>query len=247
MHGRLLRFLPAARRSGAFEVAFEGTPAIKDPIEAAGVPHKEVGRVLIDGREASLSTRVRGGEAIDVFAVERQCAGDPPRLLLDVHLGRPARMLRLIGIDAAYEPHLDDDALQARAAGEGRVLLTRDIGLLKRTDVPAGAFVHATSPREQLVETVWRFGLADHTRPYSRCSHCNVPVADVDAADVEAEVPPRVRARVSRFRRCPRCGRVYWRGTHEAGLHALMAAAGIDFELPGSPPSSLPAPSRYDE
>ncbi len=57
-----------------------------------------------------------------------QSAGDPPRFVLDVHLGRLAGYLRLLGIDSAYRNDAGDDALAACALAEDRVLLTRDTG-----------------------------------------------------------------------------------------------------------------------
>ncbi|TCZ87366.1 Mut7-C RNAse domain-containing protein [Lysobacter sp. N42] len=243
VHGRLARFVAPHRRGAWFRFAFDGRPALKDPVEAAGVPHTEVVQVLVDGEPASLSTRLRGGEHVEVHPVERQQAGDPPRFVLDVHLGRLARDLRLLGIDAAWQPGHDDDALQACAAGQRRVLLTRDVGLLKRTDVPAGAFVYVTDPAGQLSEVLSRFGLAAHLRPYTRCSRCNAPVDAVEAAAVAAQVPARVLDATRRFSRCRGCLQVYWRGTHEAGLRERLAVAGVDFVFPDpSPVSHPPAP-----
>lgn len=227
VHGRLTRFIAPARRGIAFEITFDGRPAVKDPIEAVGVPHAEIGSLVIDGMRSALTRRIDGGESIDVHPVARQDAGTPPRFLLDVHLGRLAGDLRLAGIDTAYDPMLDDRGLRARAVAEGRVLLTRDTGLLKCRGLPAAAFVYATDPREQLAEVVRRFDLAPHARPFARCSRCNGEVQPVPAEAVAAQVPERVRSRVHDFSRCCGCGRIYWRGTHEAGIRARFEHAGL--------------------
>lgn len=242
VHGRIGRFVKPARRGVAFDIAFDGTPAVKDPVEAAGVPHKEVGLVRIDGVDAGLADRLHGGETVDVFALETQSAGEPPRFVLDVHLGRLAGYLRLLGVDTAYG-EADDDALRCIAAHEHRVLLTRDVGLLKRTDVPHGAYVHSTDPLEQLLETTRRFDLGPRFRPYTRCSRCNAPVEAVPTAEVATHVPRRVLESRPRFSRCAGCGRVYWRGTHEDGLRRRFAGVGIDFPFPPASPSSPHPPS----
>ena len=43
-------YLPPERRKRDFVHAFDGTPAVKDVIEALGVPHTEVDLILVDGR-----------------------------------------------------------------------------------------------------------------------------------------------------------------------------------------------------
>jgi uncharacterized protein with PIN domain len=200
----------------------------------------------VDGLQANLAARLRGGERVEVHPVETREAGLPPRFVLDVHLGRLAADLRLLGIDAAYGNSLDDDALQAIAVSEGRVLLTRDTGLLKRTDVPAGAFVYATAPAEQLAETVARFGLAPHARPWSRCTRCNAGLVLVAADAVAGRIPPRVRATTRDFLECTGCRRVYWRGTHEAGLRKRLGAAEARVAPRACAPTSPPDLARTD-
>lgn len=55
--------------------------------------------------------------------------GDPPRFAADAMLGGLARWLRALGYDTAWASPVDDDALVRRAVDEGRVVLTRDVGL----------------------------------------------------------------------------------------------------------------------
>ncbi|HEY4583531.1 MAG TPA: Mut7-C RNAse domain-containing protein [Lysobacter sp.] len=131
--GRLERFPAPSRRRGAF--AFDGSPALKDPIGAAGIPHVEIVRVGVDDRDVAPIQRLRGGQSVDVFPRLVQHAGDPPRFVLDVHLGRSAGCLRLLGIDTACRNDADDDALATCGIAEVRVLPTRDTGLLKRAPI----------------------------------------------------------------------------------------------------------------
>ena len=55
----------------------------------------------------------------------------------DCMLGRLAKWLRILGFDVLYFPKAEDPALVEIARREGRVLLTRDTGLIE-TDGQAG-------------------------------------------------------------------------------------------------------------
>lgn len=227
LHGRLTSFVPLTRRTMTMEQAFDGRPAVKDPIEAAGVPHTEIAGLRIDGVDAPLTQRVRGGERVDVQPVTVQHVDHAPCFVLDVHLGRLAGYLRLVGFDTRYENDSDDDALVEQSHREARTLLTRDTGLLKRANVTDAAFVHAIDPRRQLREVLDRFALHGRMAPFTRCAHCNGAVGPVDAATAAAHVPPRVLATNKHFNRCPDCGRFYWRGTHESRLRQGLAEVGV--------------------
>jgi uncharacterized protein with PIN domain len=234
-YAELNDFLPTARRGIAFTHAFTGTPSVKDVVEALGVPHTEIDLVLADGVSVDFGWRLHDGarvgvypvfESIDVAEVTRVRAAPlrELRFVLDVHLGRLARHLRMLGFDAAWDGAADDAALAATASREHRILLTRDRGLLKRRAVTHGYCVRASAPRLQLTEVVRRLDLARAITPFSRCLRCNgllVPVAKAEVAD---RLPPRVRERQQAFRRCAGCGRVYWAGTHHERMTGLVAS-----------------------
>jgi uncharacterized protein with PIN domain len=229
VYGALGDFLPPARRGAAFALDVHDRTSVKDAIEAAGVPHCEVFLVLADGEPAAFGATVRDGQRVAVYPHfdsvdigELAAAGAPrpplPRFVLDGHLGRLAAYLRALGFDVRHRRDADDAELAATAADEDRVLLTRDVGLLKRGAVRHGAWVRAVRPREQVDEVVRRFRLAPLARPFTRCLRCNTPLRDATPAEVAARVPPRVRARFDAFLACPDCARVFWRGTHHAHL-----------------------------
>jgi uncharacterized protein with PIN domain len=150
-----------------------------------------------------------------------------PRFLADANVGRLARWLRAYGYDAAYAAHVDDSQLIGRALAEGRVLLTRDSGLMERRVVARGSLpaVLLRSDRvdDQLRQVVGELELAGD-RALSRCLECNVELEPRPKAEVSARLPPHVRATQVRFSECPRCGRVYWPGTHWQRMRERMGA-----------------------
>ena len=128
----------------------------------------------------------------------------------------------MCGFDTSYQRDADDGELAEVAATEDRILLTRDVGLLKRSVIRRGAFVRSDRPRDQLVEILGRFGLAGSVRPFSRCLACNALLAPVEKRQVEHWLPPNVRDGHDRFTACTGCGRVYWEGSHWRRMRAII-------------------------
>jgi len=222
-------FLLPARRQRALPYHFRGHPAIKDPIEALGVPHPEVGLIVVDGRAVGFGHPLAAGERVAVYPPLAALSVDdaallrppPPRPLafvLDVHLGKLARRLRLLGIDTCYRNDFDDWEVVRVARDEARVVLTRDRKLLCIGGVVHGAWLRATDPERQVAEVVDRFGLAAELRPFTRCLECNGLLGAAAAEAVAAQVPEYVRRLCRVFAACADCGRVYWPGSHHARL-----------------------------
>jgi hypothetical protein len=158
-------FLAPTRRGHAFTYRFHGTPAVKDAIEAIGIPHTEVDMILVDGESVRFSHRLRGSERIAVYPMFERLDITPvarlrpaplhtPRFVADVHLGTLARYLRLLGFDTRYDNHSTDAELVHSSVAERRILLSRDVGLLKHKVLTRAHFVRATDPGRQLEEIV---------------------------------------------------------------------------------------------
>jgi len=225
-------YLHASRRKRSFTHTFAGAPAIKDIIEALGVPHTEIDLILVDGRSVRFSHRLRGGERVAVYPMFERFDIRPlhklrpkplrrTRFVADVHLGRLARHLRLLGFDTLYSTKLDDRSLVAISVRERRILLTRDVALLKHRMLTRGYWVRTTDSDRQVEEIVRAFALEKDLRPFTRCMSCNAVLRPVARAVVAGRVPTRVFRRYRRFTYCAGCGRFYWRGTHFERLEQL--------------------------
>ena len=148
------------------------------------------------------------------------------RFLADAMLGRLARWLRAVDADTLQLP-LDaaDSALVARAAADGRVLLTRDRHLLRELRPSRAMAVASDAPLQQLVEVVRVFDLRRPAEFLTRCLVCNVSLEMLPADQARDVVPPRSRDLPGVVRRCPSCGRVYWRGSHVRRMEAAIIVA----------------------
>ena len=226
-------FLPEPQRRCSIIYSFKGTPSVKDTIEAIGVPHTEIDLILIDGESVDFSHRLVGGERVAVYPMfERLDIASATRLrarplrhtrfVLDVHLGRLARYLRMVGFDTLYAKDFDDHQIVALSVSERRIILTRDKGLLKHRAVTHGYWLRETDPRRQLLEVLDAFYLRDSLHPFSRCIICNGELANVAKEIVNDLLPPRVRASFECFKRCTVCAKVYWPGSHFERMQRLI-------------------------
>ena len=152
--------------------------------------------------------------------------GEGLRFAADRMLGRLARWLRVLGHDVAYGRHLSGRALAACARGERRLLLTRDTRLVRDPDLPPHLFLTSDDFREQLRQVAAAVPLASGV-PFGRCLDCNRRLEAVARDDVRAEVPAYVFATTTNFRRCGRCGRLYWPATHHARMRRELAELGL--------------------
>jgi uncharacterized protein len=227
-------FLSPARRGAPLTVDVPPTATIKDVIESLGVPHTEVDLILAGDEAVDFAYRGRDGERIAVYPHFRRLdlAGLPrlrppvpeeARFVLDTHLGALATLLRLLGFDARYHNDAGDPALAAAARDEGRILLTRDRGLLKRRAVVHGYHVWSTDPEQQAAEVLHRFRLFDAVAPFRRCLRCNERLEAVPKAAVLDRLPPLTRRYYDDFVRCTGCARVYWKGAHFRRMERLVA------------------------
>lgn len=217
-HGELNDFLPADRRDVEFETIAGPTDTLKHLIESLGVPHTEVDRVTVNGNPRALSEQVAPGERIQVFPYQPPFRIPNIRFVVDGHLGRLAAYLRMLGFDTWYERGADDPQLAAVASVEGRVLLTRDVGLLKRREVQFGYCVRSQKPHEQLRQVARRFDLQPHFTPFQRCMDCNAPLDPVAKDEVSHLLPPHTRETKTEFSRCRDCRKIFWRGSHHARM-----------------------------
>jgi uncharacterized protein with PIN domain len=148
----------------------------------------------------------------------------PPCFLADAHLGGLARLLRMAGFDTLYDNSFRDEEIVRIAAEQNRIILTRDLELLKRRNVLAGCYVRSLQPTGQMEEVIARFGLAQQARPFTLCLHCNVPLAPIDKAAVLECLPPSVQECQTEFSRCTCCKRVYWKGSHWQRMQNMLRA-----------------------
>ncbi|MGB5893009.1 MAG: Mut7-C RNAse domain-containing protein [Ignavibacteriaceae bacterium] len=211
-------FLPEEKRKIRFTHNYIDRASVKDVIESFGVPHTEVDLILVNGKSVGFDYIISDGDDISVYPVfeslditnVQHLRPNPlrnPKFIADVHLGKLARYLRMMGFDVLYKNDFDDDEIVNLSLLERRAILTKDRGILKRSEVTHGYWVRTTKVKEQVIEVTKRFDLKNIIKEFSRCIECNTLLIKTDKDKILRELPPRVAQSQEEFYRCPVCNK----------------------------------------
>ncbi len=134
--------------------------------------------------------------------------------VLDVHLGKLARILRLLGFDVLYRNDYDDPEIIRIGTEEHRIILTRDRRMLCHRVITHGHCLHSMNPQQQASEVLQRFDLTGQVRRFHRCPSCNGFIQPVDKNVIVDHLEPLTRKYYSDFFQCLECQQIYWKGSH---------------------------------
>ena len=197
--------------------------SVKDLIEACGVPHSEVDQVLVNSKPVNFSYVLDENASVEVHSVnvtqhnlsrEQLQSRNIKKFVVDGHLGKLARNLRLLGFDVFYANTAEDRQLLEVMQGEARALITRDRRLLMHSIVEHGYCPRSGNGEEQTIEVLRRFDLEKAIEPFTRCLDCNARLETVEKNEVIDRLESLTKVYYENFRRCPGCGKIFWGGSH---------------------------------
>lgn len=240
--GELRDFLQGEKKNDIL-YSFIGKPSIKDAVEALGVPHTEIDVLMANGESVTFSHCLKNGERIEVYPVSQQVRGPNnivhlkqsppgrPKFILDVHLGKLAKKLRLLGFDTIYSNTYTDREIVQRALDENRIILTRDRGLLKIKNVKYGYWIRSQDPNIQIDEISRRFNLFPQIKPFFRCMECNGIIRKIQKQKIIDRLQFKTKKYYNEFYHCEQCDNLYWKGTHYFKMiNFIRRLKGADFE-----------------
>lgn len=233
VHDQLNDFLPLSKRENAIVYEINGCPSVKHLIESRGIPHPEVGQILVNNHTVDFRYQVNPGDSIEVFPASPQLdllsglfsSGEivlQPRFILDNHLGKLASYLRILGLDALYRNDIQDGELANISSNSKRILLTRDRQLLMRKSIQFGYWVRSLDPELQVGEVIQRFRLKEYIIPFRRCIRCNASLIPVSKEAIINRLEPLTKKYFDDFRICPDCDQIYWKGSHYERMLRLI-------------------------
>ena len=218
-------FLAQHQRKKPLTYRFNGNPSIKDAIEAIGVPHPEVDLILVNGQSVDFTYHLQEGDTISVYPVFESLDISPlirlretplrcTAFVLDTQLGKLAKLLRMLGFDTLYCNSYDNPEIIRISLDEKRIILTRDISILKNKSVTHGYWIRSTHPEEQVKEVLNRFDLYSQIKPFQRCMVCNSRIEEINKRKIIDQIPLKTKAHYNEFYHCLNCEKIYWKGSH---------------------------------
>ncbi len=241
--GELKDFLSENKEKGIVLYPINRRASIKDVIEALGPPHTEIEKiVLVNGgkkKNIDFDYILKGNEEILIFPFSPPVDVTKPsylngripffeiKFVVDVNVGKLAKLLRMLGFDTAYDWRNNDDSIAELAYRENRILLTKDIGLLKRKKVIWGKYIKAINPEDQLKEVLNFFGLKPPYKILTRCLNCNSKLEPVEKEKILHRLEPKTKKYFNKFYICPVCDKIYWAGSHQEHMIYKLKALGI--------------------
>jgi len=218
-------FLPKEKKKVGFFYPFEGNPSVKDAIEAIGIPHVEVDLILVNGKPVDFKFILRNKDSVSVYPVFekldisgvshlRKKPLRKTKFILDVHLGKLAKYLRMLGFDTIYQNNYKDPEIVEKALSGHRIILTRDIGILKIKKVTHGYWIRSQKPKEQLIEVIEHFDLYKSFTPFNRCIECNSKLRKVRKVTILHRLEPNTEKFFNSFFQCSNCRKIFWEGSH---------------------------------
>ena len=141
------------------------------------------------------------------------------KFVVDCMLGKCAKWLRILGFDTLFFSKAEDDRLIQIAREQDRILLTRDTGIVEKAGQIKLLFIQSERWKAQVQQVLDELNIKKQVRPYSRCIECNVALKSLSKKQAKNLVAPFVYERSDSFALCPKCGRVFWPGTHHSDMN----------------------------
>ncbi len=132
-------------------------------------------------------------------------------------LGRLAKWLRLLGFDTAYYRNTNGKTIIYRSKKEGRIILTRSKILAEKFEDLI--LIESENLMDQLKQIARQSKIKS---PFSRCPVCNIETKEVKKKYIKNDVPPYIFEVHNDFKKCPKCGRIFWKGTHYEKIEKVI-------------------------
>lgn len=213
--------------SGSGEVSYplERRASIKDIVESLGIPHTEVGRIVLGQREKTFAYIPASGDRLDIYPQSgvtlptrattlRPSPLGSLKFMVDINVGKLAQILRMAGLDAAGVPDAVPRRIVETAVEQQRILLSRNRELLKHSLLEFGHLIREEIPDDQFREVILLYNLIPLLRPFSLCLRCNSPLIPVAKEAIIDRLKPLTKKYYSGFKQCRDCSRIYWKGSH---------------------------------
>ncbi|MBM3327728.1 MAG: hypothetical protein FJY65_12315 [Calditrichaeota bacterium] len=143
-----------------------------------------------------------------------------PRFIVFGALKSMVKRLRMCGVDCAYNGGLSLPNTILAAISDERILLTTvPVADTFRLKV---VLISESHPDSQFKHILKLFPSILEGEALSTCLVCNYRLENYQIGTSPADIPPSVLDRQLPLRRCPKCARIYWDGSHTERMRQLI-------------------------
>lgn len=225
LYAELNDFLPTERKQKQFIETFKTPVSVRETLISLGIPLSEIDLILVNGKSAALNHKLTEGDQISVYPVfesldissktkVRKESLRQTKFVLDAHLGKLAKYLRMLGFDTLYQSNFEDDEIIDIAQHDHRIILTRDKLLLRSEKITHGYYIRSTEKHQQLKEVINKFDLTNQFKSFTRCMTCNEKLKEVNKKEVINKINQDTAHTFNIFYYCNNCDKVFWKGSH---------------------------------
>jgi uncharacterized protein with PIN domain len=232
-YAELNDLLPSNWRFITFPLSLPPNTFVQDVAQTIGIPFDRIDLVLVNNQPVCLSYCLKENDRVAFYPVfenfdissltkVRNHPLRQPKFVLDVHLGKLAHHLRMLGFDTLYQNNWTKESMLTISRNEDRVLLSKSKSLLSTKPLTHAHLIKNSVPRFQLLEVLDWFDLYSIASPFSRCIACNSKLQVVEKETVLPQIPRKVQEWCKEYQWCSSCKRIYWKGSHYTHMNAFV-------------------------
>ena len=153
------------------------------------------------------------------------------QVIVTAELGRLITWLRILGFDATLYDSNNLSGLVLTSLREERIIISRNRKLGKRAGMRV-LQIKSGLVAEQVKQVLKDLNLQPKKEDlFSRCIICNVVLEPIEKEKVKKLVPPYVFKTQEVFITCPKCHKIYWKGTHWGNTQRYLKDINLKWSL----------------
>lgn len=227
--------LPPEMRFRDNDLDIKQGQTVSDVLKQHNINISQVEIIMVNGDSKDESYLLQNNDRISVFPMFetlnvssllklRDETLRDVRFVCDVHFGKLARYLRLLGFDTLYRSDFKDTELVSVSLNEKRVLLSMDKELIGTSSLTHALLIRERKIEKQLMMVMERFDLFALALPFTRCMVCNKVLEVKNKEEVLHLLPPKSGQYYNEFLYCSGCQRYYWKGSHYKKMREFVSA-----------------------
>jgi len=149
------------------------------------------------------------------------------KFIVTKELGKLAKWLRILGYDAIYYDKKETAGLIIQALRDKRVILTRSTAPAKYKGIHV-VIIRSDHVEKQIEQVFTELKLLLREEGlFRRCVECNTLLKDVEKGQIKEKVPEYVFRNHEVFKKCAKCQKIFWKGTHWGMVGKWLEGKGI--------------------